>query len=144
MGKIALDSKDLVSVVRTAIKDEGSFTLTIKGTSMTPFFINGETCVTLEAFDLPRKNHVYLFKKDGKVHLHRLIKIKDDMLYFRGDALKSIETTLKGTVIAHVTSHHRFEKHFNTHSRMMLIKFRLWSFLGPFRTKVASILIIKR
>lgn len=57
-----------------------------KGASMRPL-INSEKDITVlkKAEDFPKKNSVVLFKKNGKLILHRIRRISDSKYTMRGD-----------------------------------------------------------
>lgn len=75
-----------------------------KGTSMWPFFKEGITKVRLSKVQSIKKGNVYLFKENDKFILHRLIKIKDQHLIFRGDGNVHKETVKKEQLIAQMVA----------------------------------------
>jgi signal peptidase I len=91
--------------------DEGKrVSFVIKGTSMLPVFKDGLTEVTLEREDSYKKFDVCLYKYKEHYFLHRLIKIKDDFYYFRGDHLYNFEVIKKDDILAKVYSFKTKEK----------------------------------
>ncbi len=97
-------ASDLIGLIDTTISRGQSFTLTVKGNSMRPFFTHDKTRVKLAA-PLPlRKHDVCLFTCNDKVFLHRLIKQQGETLTFQGDALWSKETVTLDDVIAKVVA----------------------------------------
>lgn len=79
--------------------------LTVKGTSMWPFFNVLNTKVKLTKIKQIKKGNIYLFKNNETFILHRLIKIKDDLLIFNGDGNVKKEVINKNFLIAELASY---------------------------------------
>lgn len=66
--------------------------LKVKGTSMHPTLLDNQTVVGLKKYDGQLKSKmIYLFKHNDIYVLHRYIKTKEGIHYFRGDALYQCE-----------------------------------------------------
>lgn len=79
--------------------------LTVSGSSMWPFFKTGKTKTKLTKIKKIKKGNIYLFKKNDTYVLHRLIKIDDNYLTFRGDGNVKKEIVSKESLIAELVSY---------------------------------------
>lgn len=79
--------------------------LTVTGTSMWPFFKTGETKIKLTKIRNIKKGNIYLFKNNQIFVVHRLIKIKNDKLIFKGDGNIKKEIISKDSLIAELVSY---------------------------------------
>lgn len=79
--------------------------LTVKGTSMWPFFNAFNTKVKLTKVKEIKKGNIYLFKNNETFVLHRLIKIKEDLLIFKGDGNTKEEVINQKFLIAELVSY---------------------------------------
>ena len=86
MNKINVSINELLPIIESAFSKHQPVTIRIKGKSMEPIFKDGETNVTLIRFPgTLRKKHIYIYKYNDTVILHRYIKTKNNIHYFRGD-----------------------------------------------------------
>ena len=92
---------NLIPLIKEAFENDQEVSIKFKGTSMSPFFLDNETSVTLVPFegDL-QKYKVYLYCVDETYLLHRYIKTKEEKHYFRGDALYNFEVVDNKDVLA--------------------------------------------
>lgn len=95
---------DVIDILKTQ-----DVIIKIKGTSMWPFFKDGQTDVTLTKSDTYKKNDICLFTYQDTFIIHRLIKIKDNKYIFKGDGLTTKEVVNKKSIIAKV-SHYQTKK----------------------------------
>ena len=134
MNRIPVSVTELMPIVKERLAAGGEAVITVKGTSMSPFFVDGKTAVTLQKPKAPlRKLDVVLYESNGGYILHRIVGIKDDQLDIEGDALKKIETIPTSAVIAVVKSHRIGEKIIFHDDRKYLSNVRSWRFLRPLR-----------
>ena len=140
MKKQRINANDLLPLIEETIHQGGSFELTVKGSSMRPFFTHNKTKVVLKKVSTLTPFNVYLFKHNDHVVLHRLIKIKDDHYYFKGDALKKTEMVKKQNIVAQVTDIKHETKTINIHSRHYRFRVKLWYHLRLFRRLLIKLL----
>lgn len=107
------------------ILEEKDVILRIKGNSMWPFFKDAKTSVTLRKVTFIRNKEIYLFKLNDTYVLHRLIKIKDNKLVFRGDGNLGKEYTTKYSLIGQVIGFEN-KKYIKTSSKVYKVKLRLY------------------
>lgn len=111
-----------------SILEEKDVILRIKGNSMWPFFKDIKTSVTLRKVVSIKNKEIYLFKLNDTYVLHRLIKVKDDKLIFRGDGNLGKEYTTKYSLIGHVIGFEN-KKYIKTSSKVYKVKLRLYLLL---------------
>jgi|SRR5690554_996314 len=79
--------------------------LTATGTSMWPFFKGGKTKIKLSKIKNIKKGNIYLFKNNETFVVHRLIKIKNNSLIFKGDGNIKKEIVSKDSLLAELVSY---------------------------------------
>ncbi len=106
MNKTAAENNGILPLIEEQLLLGKQVTFKVKGGSMFPFLLSDETDVTLEKPNRQSaKYDIILYKtKDGKYVLHRIIKIRQEMLILMGDALKRKEQVLQEQVIGVVTT----------------------------------------
>lgn len=84
--KLIVFSK-LFPLIEEKIDAGGNFTFTAFGNSMHPYLKNGKHRVTLSPIkdELRHGDVVFYRRKDGAFVLHRVVKIKNGIVYFCGD-----------------------------------------------------------
>ncbi|MDD2575469.1 MAG: S24/S26 family peptidase [Acholeplasmataceae bacterium] len=122
--KLEVSNALLFSELKTILKEKDVI-LRIKGNSMWPFFKSGKTSVYLHKVELIKKYEIYLFQLNDTYVLHRLIKIKNDKLIFKGDGNHSIELITKDDLIGHVVSYQN-KKKIDTKSKFYKFRVRLY------------------
>ena len=74
-----------INLLLKTIEEDKVFVMPINGTSMLPF-LDSSKKVKLKKAESLKKGEMYFYKREnGQYVLHRLIKIKNDNLIFRGD-----------------------------------------------------------
>lgn len=74
-------------VIISAIERGQSIRMTVSGSSMTPFIYNGDEVEIVPLKSVIKKGDIVLTKSSGGYYvIHRIIKIKKDLFYLRGDA----------------------------------------------------------
>jgi len=107
--------------------------LTVKGSSMYPFYVDGLTSVVLGKAKAPyKKNQVVIYHTSIGVVMHRIRKIEKDHLVTCGDSLKEFEHIEVDSIFALVLSH-KTKKWTKETKRSYLFRVRLWYLLKPFR-----------
>lgn len=98
----AFEISDLVPVIEEVVNSGGKFTLVINGKSMTPLIIeNRDAAILCAADDIKRFDIILYRRSNGSYVLHRIVKIKNDVLYLCGDNQTEIEYPIyKDQVIA--------------------------------------------
>lgn len=95
---------NLIPLIKESFQNKQEVSIKVKGTSMSPFFVDNETTVSLLPFDGElQKLKVYLYCVKDTYLLHRFIKSKDGLHYFRGDALYSYEVVDTKDILGVVT-----------------------------------------
>ena len=75
----------------TAVLAEGNrFRFTVHGVSMCPFIREGDS-VELDAVGTVRVGNILLAEKNGRLLLHRAIKVKKDAVLLKGDNLNTAD-----------------------------------------------------
>lgn len=82
-----LKNNDVFLLIKERVDSGMSAELTVTGVSMAPLFRNGATVVELKAPRRIKKYDIALYTRpDGKVVLHRVVRVCGDSLWLRGDA----------------------------------------------------------
>ena len=134
MNRKQVTIEALMPIISEQLLDGKQPIIPIKGTSMRPFYLSGRTFVELaKPHDLKKKDAVLYLNNHGNYILHRIIKIKEDTLVIRGDALKKKEYVKKENVIAKITRHQHNKAWVEETARTFRIKLTLWQLLSPVR-----------
>ncbi len=85
--------KVFLEEVLPLIKEGAVFPLTVSGGSMEPFLASGRDTVYVSAPTFPlKKGSIAFFRRsNGKIVMHRVLKVSGDNYYFVGDAQTDIE-----------------------------------------------------
>lgn len=103
MKTVKASITSLLPHIYDAFDHQQDISFTVKGRSMEPSLQDNKSKVTLEAFSGHlQKKHIYLYKLNDKVLLHRYIKSKDGIHYFLGDNCSSYEYVSKSDIIGKV------------------------------------------
>jgi hypothetical protein len=102
--KQKIKTKDLMELIEETVENGQKAKFKVTGTSMEPFFKDGQTSVTLEKKTSYHVADVVLFKYQGTYKLHRITKIKHDQIICMGDNLLSQEITQMKDIIGVVSS----------------------------------------
>ena len=135
MNRVVVSMKDLMPLVEERLAAGQEAAITVKGTSMRPFFIDGKTTVTLSSPSFPiRKYAVILYETgSGAIVLHRVVGRKGKYYRTEGDGLRSCELVAERSVKAVVTAHETDGKKTEADDPKYLRRVRLWRFLRPIR-----------
>lgn len=92
---IVLPGRELMPVIRAALERGQGVRLTANGSSMLPFIYDGETVELVPPrSSLMRGDIVLAQSAEDQYVLHRVVQIKGDMVFLRGDAQKHREGPL--------------------------------------------------
>lgn len=111
--KKEFSNKDFFDLLVKELQDNGAVRIRVKGTSMLPLLRSEKDEVLLRSpgEKTPKKGSIVLFKYKDSFVLHRLIKISDDVLTFRGDnVFACTETCTKEDITAEVVRIFRLKK----------------------------------
>jgi len=100
--KKVFNNQDFFDTIIDVLNHEESVSFFVKGSSMNPFFLNQQTEVFIRTKPFYQPKDVCLFKYGQKVLLHRLIRIKNGMYFFRGDHLYTYEKVEKEAILGYV------------------------------------------
>lgn len=92
-----VDTAAYLDVMRELVEGGKSVSITVAGSSMSPFLIHGRDRVFFEKPDRPLKRGDIAFyqRRNGRYVMHRIYKIKKDGYYMVGDAQTAIEGPLQ-------------------------------------------------
>ncbi len=99
-----LNNDQVFDLIKERLASGNTAVLTVTGNSMAPLFKDGKTTVTLVSPSLPPKKYgIYLYKRaNGKIVLHRAVKIGKSSASFRGDAERVTERDVPfGAIVAY-------------------------------------------
>jgi signal peptidase I len=96
---------EMIPIIYSALGRGQSIRMTARGSSMIPFIRDKEVC-DLSPPNLLTLGDIVLAKSmSGKYLLHRIVKIKGDIFFLRGDALVNCEGPFsRGDIIGRVTT----------------------------------------
>ena len=124
-----------VGAVEKEIEERGSFASVTKGVSMRPLFKTHRDMIVISRIEKPLKKYdVILYRGPGDEYiLHRILKIKGDILIVRGDNNYFKEYVPKGNVIGVLTAFNRKGRSGSPCSLSFKIYSRLWRYIYPLR-----------
>lgn len=102
---VTVSLKDLLPLIKESFLNNQKVEIMVTGNSMSPFLRDKKTIVILQKYSQVLKKHnIYFFSVSGTYVLHRYIKTKNNIHFFRGDALKKYEIVLEHNILAEVVS----------------------------------------
>ncbi|MGM0496223.1 MAG: S24/S26 family peptidase [Bacillota bacterium] len=126
--KKVYDNKAFFKTIEESLSNNEKVAFIVKGNSMKPFFIDGLTEVFLKKKLNYNKKDICLFKKNDTYFLHRLIKIKQGLYYFRGDNLNQYEIVKPIALIGYVYQYKNNDRIIKTNN--FFYKLKLYCFLA--------------
>jgi signal peptidase I len=127
-----IKTKDLMDLVIESLNNNQDAVIKVLGSSMEPFFKNGITDVTIQTINHPLKKHdIILFKYENTYKLHRIIKIKDQIIYASGDNLLSKEVISTDQVIGIIKSFKNHNQITSTSSISYKLKYKIYLLFKP-------------
>ncbi|OHE41057.1 MAG: hypothetical protein A2Y16_02035 [Tenericutes bacterium GWF2_57_13] len=135
MNRIAVSIADMMPVIEEKLAAGGEATITVNGTSMSPFFVDGKTRVTLKKpTESLKKYDVILYETDnGTITLHRIVGRKGEYFRTEGDGLRFGEVVASRSVKAVVSSFQNEDRITASDDPQYLRRVRLWHVFRPFR-----------
>ncbi len=138
--KKRLSSEQLLPLLKDITENNGIFPLTVTGTSMTPTLYSERDIVNLVSPKnrVPKKYDIVLFvRNDGKVVLHRIIKIlPNNRFLINGDSQTWTEIIHQTQIIAVTQSFVRKEKIVSCDSFRVKLYSCMWCLLRPLRPQL--------
>lgn len=125
MLKQTIDNDTFFEVVKAEVGHCKNMSFTVKGTSMWPFYKDAKTVVYVDSPKSLKKYDVVLADYQGKVILHRIIKIKEHTYTLRGDATVRKEVVDLKDIFAKVT-HHQTKHKVSRFSKRYQLAVWLW------------------
>ncbi|MFW5794489.1 MAG: S24/S26 family peptidase [Bacillota bacterium] len=126
--KKVYQNKTFFNTIETTLKANKKVAFTVKGNSMKPFFKDGKTEVYLKIKEDYKPKDICLFQKNKMYFLHRLIKIKSNRYFFRGDNQYKFEIINKEAIIAYVYQYKNNDHIISTNNLNYKIKINCFLF----------------
>lgn len=118
-----------MSSPRDILNTRGYYCAIVHGYSMYPLLSNLKDSVYIVKTDDYKKYDVALFQRpNGKLVLHRIIKIKGEIYYFCGDNEFVLEQVKKQQLIGKMTEFSRNGKEYTINNPRYKIYSRVWCF----------------
>lgn len=125
MLKTIIDNDTFFEVVKAELAQDKTVSFKVKGQSMWPFYHDGQTTVLVSSANSLKKYDVVVANYQGKVILHRIIKIQGDSITLRGDATFRKEVVSRSVVFARVVEH-QTKKTISSNQKRYRFKVWLW------------------
>lgn len=130
----------LLPIIEEVVSKGGTFRLVVTGTSMTPTLYSNRDCVVLTSpkDKKPKKYDIVFFKRtDGKVVLHRIIKInKNGDFVINGDSQDWTEIIKPSQIIAVVSQYERNGKIVKCNGFAFRFRAGMWSLTRNIRPNI--------
>lgn len=125
---------EIIDIIKEKLSADGTVVLKVTGNSMYPFLRNRVDSVVLKkTMDKCKVGDIVLFNYHGNWILHRIIKIKGDMIIICGDALRKCEYAHINDIIGVVDKIIKKDTEININRLWYRIKVKVWMILKPFR-----------
>ena len=137
MEKMVIDNEVLFGRVVELLGEGKQVTIPVKGYSMLPFIRGERDTVVLERAEAEalRPGDIVLFRYGGRYVLHRVIDVRDGVVYIQGDGvLQNQEHCPPGQIFGRVTTIlRRGKRAVDPYSPRQMRRVRLWQRLQPCR-----------
>ncbi len=135
MKHLSVANESLLPEVEKLLAEGIRVTLKVKGNSMLPFIRGGRDSVTLEApAGISRGDIVLARMGQGRYVLHRVIKIKNNIVVLMGDGnCRGTEQCLRSDICGRVITIVKPHKCISTDSSCMHMAGTVWRLLLPVR-----------
>lgn len=143
IDKIKIASiKAISSILEGALEDNMNVRFIVTGISMYPLFRGDVDTVTLKKKTTVKKYDILLYQREnGDYILHRVVNIKNDILYMAGDYETTIEFPIyKNQVIATVESFSRKNKNISCRNLFYKLYSFIWVLVIPRRHQIINLL----
>ena len=129
---------ELIPLIRECIESGHSVKMRVTGMSMQPLFFDRRDTVVLERADEIKKYDIVLHERaNGHYILHRVLKVKGELLDIAGDFESQKEKNVHvSQVIARVTAFERNGIYHRADERKFMLYAVLWGILLPVRFPV--------
>ena len=135
----------LAPYIEESLKNNCDVRITVTGYSMYPLLRNRKDSVILgkPPKKLKKYDIVFYKREDGSYILHRILKIKDNLLSMAGDNEIELEYPIKPEQIIGVTTHYiKSGKKYSTKNLIYKLYVIIWAWLFPHRHKLMPKLIM--
>ena len=113
-------------LILEAFNENKTFSFPVKGSSMRPL-LKSDYVVTICKIDTYKVGDILFFRRDdGAFVLHRLRKIKNDLLYIVGDHQVKLEEVRKDQLIGKVIS---YKKYNNKTYNLKGVRYKFYKFI---------------
>lgn len=145
MSRMTIKNDDYFVEVKRLLLGGNVVTVPVKGSSMSPFIVEGRDRVVIEGIETATPENdsrrraevgdIVLFQTDGKYYLHRILRISDGVVETQGDGiLHSKEYCQKNDIFGRVTTILKDgERPVSVDAPLHKALVRLWLILHPFR-----------
>lgn len=114
-SNVVVNLNELATLVKRQTEQGQSVWLTVSGNSMYPLFISGRDEVCLAKRKKYKRNDIVFYNNNGDWMLHRIIKIKGDVVACKGDNVRAFEPPVKlNDIVAKVVKFKRKGKVYST------------------------------
>ena len=141
--KVKTLSMELLSpIVADALENQCDVKFTVTGNSMYPLLRHGLDSVVLTSGKNIKKYDIILYKRQNDVYvLHRVVKIKGNVLFLCGDNEQEIEYPVYDSqVIAKVKGFYRKDRYFSCSCLWYRLYSIFWVFVLPRRYLIIRLL----
>lgn len=141
MNKKTISINDAIDIIKEKLINDGEVVITVTGNSMLPFMKDKETLVTLEKPKKPlKRGDVVFYHNEQNIWiLHRILKVKKDLLIICGDALNKLEYINSDWVIGIMKDFQNKDKITLSNNKYYKFKVRLWMLFRPIRRYLFAI-----
>lgn len=129
MKTVKTSIESLLPLITESFNNDQEISFTVIGTSMSPTLIHNKTTVTLKESTTLKKKHIYLYKYQDKILLHRYIKTKNNIHLFKGDNCANFEYVEQSSLIGVVTKVNNEQFKISLKTRIHLLKRTLKEFI---------------
>jgi len=129
LKSIELNNTEFIKYIESHLNNNQTVELKVKGRSMVPFFHDSKTIVIVKKEETYQKYDVILFKYENQIYLHRIIKIKKDLIIAQGDGALKKEYIKKSDIYGKVIDYHTNGKKIKSYR----FKVKLWCIFRPIR-----------
>ncbi len=132
--------KNISNILLSSLDNNSHVKLNITGNSMYPLLRNNIDAVILKKKSSISKYDILLYQRDnGDYILHRVVKIKNNVLCMAGDNETEIEFPVyKNQIIASVESFYRNGRHMSCNNLIYKLYSMFWVFVLPERESIVS------
>lgn len=137
-NRIFKPTRELAPFICEMIKNGKCVQLTVTGNSMFPLFAHLRDSVVVKRVGKYQKYDIVLYlRTNGDLILHRVVDVKDDILYICGDNQTLIEYPIfEEQVIGKVVTFTRKNKKYSVNNIFYRVYSKIWCFDMDFRQRM--------